>query len=117
MGNRFPQCRRALRAGRAVRACVLAWEGGGTPPPRHPAPPRRLPQLCSSMKHPFNAAPEGLGPRAAALSARRGLKLMGKAEQGGGEQMLFGEHDVLLNACDIHAYECTLVMAAFEKCK
>lgn len=99
--------------------CVLVcWHGKGVAhPPRHPALPHRLPQLCSSMKRPFNAAPEGLGPRAAALSTHRGLKLMGKAEQGGGEQMLFAEHDVLLNACDIHAYECTLVMAAFKKCK
>lgn len=28
---------------------------------------------------------------------------------------LFTEHDVLLNVCDIHAYECTLVTAAFKK--
>jgi len=85
MGNRFPQCGGALWAG---RACVLVWEGGGKHPrhPKHPAPPHLLPQLCSSIKSPFNAAPEGSGPRAAALSARCGLKPMGKAERGGGEQ-------------------------------
>lgn len=49
MGNRFPRCRRALRAGRAVRACVLVWGGGGTPP-RHltfssPLAPAFLPLL------------------------------------------------------------------------
>ena len=89
MGNRFPQCGRALWAGRAVRACVPAWEGGRTHPtcPKHPAaPPRLLLPFAPASNVLLTLLPRDQGPHTAALSTHRGLKLVGKAEQGGGEQ-------------------------------
>lgn len=94
MGNRFLQCGRALWAGRAMCACVPEWEGGDRTHPtclKHPKQPVSPPHRLLPAFAPASNALLMLLPRDQVLAQQpcpptHGLKLTGKAEQGGGEQ-------------------------------
>lgn len=99
MGNRFPGAGGPRGWWCCARLCPRSSPpcGGGWHAPYAPSFP--------SSKSPFELGavprcPQGPGPHPL---------------EGGSSAGLCAEHDVLLRVCDIHAYRCTLVMAASKK--